>query len=236
MLSSSFQKDFGRARGFTLVEMMVAMALGLIVIAAVLAFIFSLIRANSSTVLDTRLNQELRGTMAVIASEVTRARAIQDPIAAVGHGSAGIDYNNDGVVDAADATVPQVLLVKYANPAVPAVPNCVRYAYHDGAALVFRAIYLGADGRVGMASGASQAAATCGGGSPLNTANGVVITGLEFGYAFDPVTNPSGNKRRFTIVLSGKLANPPAYMQQNAALGVSTKTLRQVVSIRSNDA
>lgn len=227
MLNSRLQIGFGRARGFTLVEMMVAMALGLIVIAAVLAFIFSLIRANSSTVLDTRLNQELRGTMAVIAGELTRARAIQDPIAAVGHGAAGIDYNNDGVVDAADATVPQVLL---ANHNGSAVPNCVRYAYHDGAALVFRAIYLGADGRVGIDSGASQAAATCGGGSPLNTADGVRITSLEF--AFDQAVN----KRHFSIFLSGELADPPAYMEQNAALGISEKTLRQVISIRSNDA
>lgn len=227
MLNSRLQIGFGRARGFTLVEMMVAMALGLIVIAAVLAFIFSLIRANSSTVLDTRLNQELRGTMAVIAGELTRARAIQDPIAAVGHGAAGIDYNNDGVVDAADATVPQVLLVNHNGSAVP---NCVRYAYHDGAALVFRAIYLGADGRVGIDSGASQAAATCGGGSPLNTADGVRITSLEFAY------NQAVNKRHFSIVLSGELADPPAYMQQNAALGPTGKTLRQIVSIRSNDA
>jgi prepilin-type N-terminal cleavage/methylation domain-containing protein len=227
MLIRTIPHEMRRDRGFTLVEMMVAMALGLIVIAAVLAFIFSLIRANSSTVLDTRLNQELRATMAVIAGEVTRARAIQDPIAAVGHGAGGIDYNNDGVVDAADATVPQVLLENHNGSAVP---NCVRYAYHDGASLVFRAVYLGSDGRVGIVSGSSQAAATCGGGSPLNTADGVRITGLEF--AFDESTN----KRHFSIVLSGELASPPAYMQQNAALGLKEKTLRQVVSIRSNDA
>lgn len=227
MLNRSIPLEARRDQGFTLVEMMVAMALGLIVIAAVLAFIFSLIRANSSTVLDTRLNQELRATMAVIASEITRARSIQDPIAAVGHGAAGIDYNNDGVVDAADATVPQVLVETYNGAAVP---NCVRYAYYDGGALVFRAIYLGTDGRVGIDSGASQAAATCGGGSPLNTVNGVRITSLEFAY------NGVANKRHFSITLSGELADPPAYMQQNLALGPSGKTLRQVIAIRSNDA
>lgn len=226
MLKSRFYDGFRCVRGFTLVEMMVAMALGLIVVAAVLAFIFSLIRANSSTVLDTRLNQELRATMAVIASEITRARAIQDPIAAVGHGAGGIDYNNDGVVDAADATVPQVLVEDFNG----ATASCVRYAYHDGSALVFRAIYLGADGTVGIDSAASQAAATCGGGAPLNAANGVRITSLQFAF------NGAANKRHFSITLSGELADPPAYMQQNLALGISEKTLRQVVSIRSNDA
>lgn len=232
MLIRPIPPEVRRERGFTLVEMMVAMALGLIVVAAVLAFIFSLIRANSSTVLDTRLNQELRGTMAVIAGELTRARAIQDPIAAVGHGAAGIDYNNDGVVDAADATVPQILVEDYDG----LTDNCVRYAYHDGVSIVFRSIYLGSDGRVGLDQATSQAGATCGGGTPLTSIDGVRVTGLEFAYAYDPISNPTGNKRHFSIVLSGELAEPPAYIQQNAALGPNEKTLRQVVSIRSNDA
>jgi hypothetical protein len=50
-------------------------------VSAVLAFIFSLIRANSETVLSTRLNQEMRATMALIASDMRRARglAIRSP-------------------------------------------------------------------------------------------------------------------------------------------------------------
>ena len=64
-----------KARGFTLVEMMLALALGLLVVAAVLAFIFSLIRANSETVLSTRLNQEMRATMrAACTSTTSRSR------------------------------------------------------------------------------------------------------------------------------------------------------------------
>lgn len=210
------------SHGFTLVELMVAMALGLIVVAAVLAFIFSLIRSNSATVLDTRLNQEVRATMAVVASEVQRARAIKDPIAAVGRGAGAIDYDLDGDVDAADATVPQILIEN--------TSSCVRYAYYDGGTLVFRAIYLGADGRVGLDSGPTQADATCGGGSPLNAAKGVKFTSLVFAYV------PATNKRRFSIELTGELANPPAYMTENASMGIGARKFRQVVSIRSNDA
>ena len=208
--------------GFTLVELMVAMALGLIVIAAVLAFIFSLIRANSATVLDTRLNQEVRATMAVVAGEIQRARAIKDPIAAVGRGAGAIDYDLDGDVDAADATVPQILIEN--------TNSCVRYAYYDGGTLAFRAIYLGADGRVGLDTGSTQAAATCGGGAPLNAGKGVNFTSLVFAYV------PATNNRRFSIALTGELANPPAYMTQNASMGIGSKKFRQVVSIRSNDA
>jgi prepilin-type N-terminal cleavage/methylation domain-containing protein len=61
-------------RGFTLVELLVALALGLLVIAAALGFFLQLVRAGSETVLSTRLQQELRTTMALVATEVRRAR------------------------------------------------------------------------------------------------------------------------------------------------------------------
>lgn len=208
--------------GFTLVEMMVAMALGLIVIASVLAFIFSLIRANSSTVLDTRLNQELRATMAVISGELTRARSIQDPISAVSQAGA-IDYDNNGQAG-------QQTDIDFPKITVENSGSCIRYAYHDGVAVRFRAIYLQGS-KVGMDTGNTLADATCGGGTALNTADGVNITDLVFEY--DPGVT---GKRRLSISLSGELAAPPAYMTANAALAVSGKTLRQVVAIRSNDA
>lgn len=208
------------ARGFSLVELMVAMVLGLIVIAAVLSFILSLIRANSETVLDTRLNQELRSTMAVIAGEVQRARGIRDPIAAVGQTS-GIDYNNDGVVDAVDADFPDILIEDGSK--------CVRYAYYDGSAFVYRAIYL-ADGRIGMDAGPTRADATCGGGSPISTADGVRINELQF--AHDPSVNGS---RWFSIHLQGQLAAPPGYMTNATFMAIKAKTIRQVVAIRSNE-
>jgi prepilin-type N-terminal cleavage/methylation domain-containing protein len=220
------------AKGFTLVEMMVAMALGLIVVAAVLAFIFSLIRANSETVLDTRLNQELRATMAVIAGEVKRARAIPDPISAVGKDGA-VDYNNDGVIDNADLDFPKIYGSTALAPNEPEKAfsdSCVRYAYYDGNAIVYRAIYLDS-GRVHMATASTRAGATCSSGSPINAANSVQITTLQFDY--DPVAT---GKRRFSIRVDGELASPPAYMTQNPAMAIRSKTIRQIVSIRSNDA
>jgi prepilin-type N-terminal cleavage/methylation domain-containing protein len=219
-------------RGFTLVEMMVAMALGLIVVAAVLAFIFSLIRANSETVLDTRLNQELRATMAVIAGEIQRARAIPDPISAVGQ-DGSVDYNNDGVVDDVDLDFPKIygstaLAPSEAEKAFS--DSCVRYAYFDGNAIVYRSIYLDA-GRVHMATAPTRAGATCSSGSPINAVNSVRITTLRFDY--DPFTT---GKRRFSIRVDGELSGPPAYMTQNPSMAIRSKTVRQIVSIRSNDA
>ncbi len=61
-------------RGFTLVELLVALGLGLLVITAALGFFLQLLRAGSETVVATRLQQELRSTMALVVAEVRRAR------------------------------------------------------------------------------------------------------------------------------------------------------------------
>lgn len=67
------------ALGFTLVELMVAMVLGLIVIGAVLTLVLSMLRSNNETIQATRLTQELRATAAVITSELQRAGSAGDP-------------------------------------------------------------------------------------------------------------------------------------------------------------
>ena len=193
------------AQGFTLIEMMVALVLGLIVSAAVLAFIFSLIRANSETVLSTRLNQELRATMAVVTAELRRARGMRDPISAVATAGA---VNNFAGVNMATA-------------------GCIRYAYEtDAAALNFRAIRLNAGSLVLAQAAADPGCAAA--GTPLNS-DGIEITSITF-------TRPAGaSDRRVDVQMTGRLRNPPAYMGANASMAVTSKTIRQTVSIRSND-
>lgn len=105
------------ASGFTLIELMVAMVLGLIVMGAVIALVMSMIRSNNQTIQSTRLTQELRATAAVITSELQRA------------GSAGNPFNITnavalGAVDTATA-------------------GCITYTYSDMAGTtVNRAIAL----------------------------------------------------------------------------------------------
>ena len=53
----------GNARGFSLIELMIAVALGLIVSIAIVAFMMSSFRSNGQFVQATRLTQELRNTM-----------------------------------------------------------------------------------------------------------------------------------------------------------------------------
>ncbi|GAB3390828.1 PulJ/GspJ family protein [Lysobacter fragariae] len=65
--------------GFTLVELMVALVIGLVVIGAVISLIVAIMRTNNQTIQSTRLTQELRATAAVVASELQRAGSAQNP-------------------------------------------------------------------------------------------------------------------------------------------------------------
>lgn len=75
-----------RANGFTLVELLVGMAVGIIVIGAAVAFIVSSVRANSENLRSIRLTQELRALTELIGREIRRARHVAAPdlLAAIG--------------------------------------------------------------------------------------------------------------------------------------------------------
>lgn len=62
-----------RIKGFSLIELMVALAAGLIVLSAVVAFLMSSFKGNSDFVQSTRLTQELRNTMDLITRDLRRA-------------------------------------------------------------------------------------------------------------------------------------------------------------------
>ena len=62
-----------RAACFSLIEIMVALVIGLLVLAAVITFTVSSIRANTAFVGVTRLQSELRNTMVYIVGEMKRA-------------------------------------------------------------------------------------------------------------------------------------------------------------------
>ena len=60
-------------QGFSLVEMMVALVAGLIVSAAVIAFLLSSMKSNGEYVQSTRLTQELRNTLDLVSRDLVRA-------------------------------------------------------------------------------------------------------------------------------------------------------------------
>ena len=92
-----------RQQGFNMVELMIALVLGLIVSLAVIGFIAALLRSNSETILATRLTQELRSLNEVMAREVRRARYVEDPISALANPALNdpffeVDIGTDGCI------------------------------------------------------------------------------------------------------------------------------------------
>ena len=80
-------------RGFSLVELMVALVAGLIVSGAVLSFFLSSMKSNGEYVQSTRLTQELRNTLDLMTRDLERAGYDQDALAYLATGTS-TPFNN----------------------------------------------------------------------------------------------------------------------------------------------
>lgn len=147
-----------RSQGFSLIEMMVAITIGLILIGAVLGLLLSIMRANNQTIQATRLTQELRATAAVMASDIKRSSGVDDPMT-VATANKGKPLNPFAAINAATA-------------------GCIRYAYANAPGGNFHAVSL-ANGAVFLDVGTAAADATCGGGTRLSSPF-VAINALTF--------------------------------------------------------
>jgi len=65
--------------GLTLIEMMIAMVLGLFVTAVIITVFSTNVRSNTANIKMIRLNQELRGVMTMMVDELKRAGYSADP-------------------------------------------------------------------------------------------------------------------------------------------------------------
>jgi len=98
-------------RGFSLVEMMVAMVAGLVLMGAVVAFTVSSLQSSSENIRSTRLSQELRTVMSLVSRELRRAGYNEDSVGRIGSGLARpsphdrifISQNGECIVFAYDA-------------------------------------------------------------------------------------------------------------------------------------
>ena len=178
---------FKRAAGFSLVELMVAMALGLIVVGAVIALVLSIIQSNNQTIQATRLTQELRATAAVIAADIRRARGVGDPLAAAKQGNPFAAILLDGV----------------ANPADGTVGTCLSYGYAGASGGGFHVIRRDDNGKVVLGQANTAAGANCALAGERLSSDQVNIENLSFAV--------SG--RQVTITLTGSLPNTGPALQ-----------------------
>jgi prepilin peptidase dependent protein B len=128
-----------KSLGFSLIELMIALAIGLVVVGAVLAFTLSSVTTNSEYIQSTRLSQELRNSMDFVSRELRRA---------------GYDQNNATYVARSTAAVPvispfgRIFTTADANGTGTATDSCVIYAYDRDA---------GTSGTVDLADGEIRA-------------------------------------------------------------------------------
>lgn len=99
-------------RGFSLIEMMVALVAGMIVIGAVLAFTVSMLRSYNENIRSTRLTQDLRAAMGLAVREARRA---------------GYDRSSVQRVMTDNAPLPNLGAL-----AVSSTGNCFTYLYDRG--------------------------------------------------------------------------------------------------------
>ena len=60
-------------RGFTLIELMISIVIGLIILTAVIGMFVTMIKADNDYLKSIRLNQELRSSMSLITRNIRRA-------------------------------------------------------------------------------------------------------------------------------------------------------------------
>lgn len=202
------QSPSRRARGFSLIELMVAMVVGLIVVGAVLALVVAIMKSNRQTLQATRLNQEMRATLAVIANDLRRARSVTDPFSTA------------------------VLVAGNPYKAVStAGGNCVIYAYDGAVNGPWHVIRLDS-GKVVMRGATTRPANCSAGGAPVPLgSNQVEVTSLTFSPTTTantpPLVTDESVVRNFTVTIEGRL------IDRDAELTNITRTMSQDVYVRS---
>jgi type II secretory pathway pseudopilin PulG len=117
-----------RIRGVTLIELLVGMAVGIIVVSALVAFIVSSVQANSENLRSIRLTQELRALTEVVGREIRRARYVPaaDLLDAVGVDPLPMEVTRFGGVVVLDNGVSDCIEFTYGTDGGPII------GLHDG--------------------------------------------------------------------------------------------------------
>jgi len=192
-------------RGFSLIELMIALVVGLIVSGAAVALVAAIGKSNADTVRATRLTQELRATAEIIARDMRRARSDTDPIANV------------------STTAAQWPACNTISPATGNSASCAIYGYDcGGASQTFNAIGLvGTKVYLAQATAAAPACPTA--ANQQISSDAVNITALTFNRTSDDV---------ITVTVAGQLSYQPSVVN-SVTITNPTRTISQEVRIRS---
>ncbi len=213
-----------RQSGFSLVELMIAMIIGLFVAAIVTTMYVSVLRANSTTVQLARLNQDLQAALDVMARDIQRAGYVSGAEAALARNTAGSPVSSAKLTAVADASFSAFTIVSgalgdeekdmNATPSDP-VGDCIliRYDADNNGVIagndpveILGYKYNSADQTIEFNSWSSVANQSCAasGWTTLAGDDGQMdITGLSF--TIDPASgaSPTNLQRSIIIAVSG---------------------------------
>lgn len=218
-------KEFKQS-GFSLIELMVSMVVGLLILAAVTSIFVTMLNSNNDNLKSTRLNQDLRAVMSLITRNLRRAGV--DRESAV-HSIAGT--SNPFEVEGAGGD--QVLYVT-SNQAGTA-NKCIVFSYdepppdgiqgeRDDPGELFGYRWDETEDAVEV----RQAGANCDAGGWGNVTDDslIKITDLDFNFSPLPLVPEGGESQvwRVTITLSGELISDDKVF----------RTLVETINIRNN--
>lgn len=115
--------------GFSLIELMVGMAVGLIMMAAVVALSTSILRTNAETVTVAKLTQEGRAISDLASREVRRARFNGNSYLTVGAGCSAGGPFGDVFIGASRVFQKNCATTPPTITATATSGNCIRFAY-----------------------------------------------------------------------------------------------------------
>jgi prepilin-type N-terminal cleavage/methylation domain-containing protein len=156
-------------RGFSLIELMVAMIAGLIVIGSTLAFTVATMRTNAENLSSARLSQDLRTALNLVAREIRRS----------GYDALAADRTSRALSAASGAPGSAYPTSRYAT--VTVTGSCVVFEYHRPAGgNQFKGFRLSRAGNLQHVVAATAPACTADAGwVDITDANVVQITGFE---------------------------------------------------------
>ena len=182
-----------QGRGFSLVELMVAMVAGLLLVAAASALFATILRANSTAMKVSRLNQEIQAITDMMARDIQRA---------------GYDAS------AALTLVSGATSPFYFDTTTDLASNCVKVKYDDNADGVLDNTSSAGETRLYNYSSAEKAVrlsqgstASCSAGNKISTEDTIEITDLSLSMLSGSV---STGARAIRLVISGNDEKSPA--------------------------
>ena len=214
------------ASGFSLIELMISIVVGMLVVAGALKLVVAINQSNATTVQSARLPQEVRTTLEIIAADLRRARRVDDPIGMIGQVA---------IAQAQGSTFP-VATDTISSPA----SGCLKYAYqgteNNAASTVdttrkgnyFHAIYRDSTtNSVVLVADQTAANVTCTATPTATLISGQVeITDLSFA-----PTSPSTvlSDGAITVTIVGR----PKFRPSNSDNYTTSRVLSQMVDVRS---